>query len=112
VPVRSYYVYIMSNAARTLYIGVTNDLERRVHQHKQRLVPGFTATYRVTYLVHYEETSGVYQAIEREKQLKGWTRAKKVALIESSNPEWRDLSLGWQAGDGAGQSVGPSLRSG
>ena len=112
VPVRSYYVYIMSNAARTLYIGVTNDLERRVYQHKQRLVPGFTATYRVNYLVHYEESSDVHEAIERERQLKGWTRTKKVALIESSNPTWRDLSLDWHADDAAGQSVGPSLRSG
>ena len=90
---RSYYVYIMSNAARTLHIGVTNDLERRVYQHKQLRVPGFTATYRVTYLVQYEETYAVHAAIEREKQLKGWTRAKKMALIESSNPKWRDLSL-------------------
>ena len=109
---RSHYVYILSNAARTLYIGVTNDLERLVHQHKQLAVPGFTATYRVTYLVHYEETSDVHEAIEREKQLKGWTRAKKVALVESGNPMWRDLSLDWQAGEAAGESVGPSLRSG
>jgi len=109
---RSYYVYIMSNAARTLYIGVTNDLNRRVLQHQQRLVPGFTATYRITYLVHYEETADVHEAIERERQFKGWTRAKKVALIESTNSTWRDLSLDWQAGDAADQSVGPSLRSG
>ncbi len=83
---RSYWVYVMSNAARTLYIGVTNDLERRVYQHKQRRVPGFTATYRITYLVHCEEFPDIHETIEREKQLKGWTRAKKAALIESSNP--------------------------
>ena len=107
-----YYVYIMSNAARTLYIGVTNDLERRVYQHKRRQVPGFTATYRINYLVHYEETSHVHEAIERERQLNGWTRAKKIKLIESNNPEWRDLSLDWQASPGSRESVGPSLRSG
>ena len=102
----------MSNAARTLYIGVTNDLERRVYQHKQRRVPGFTATYRITYLVHYEEMSDVHAAIDRDKQRKGWTRAKKIALVESNNPRWRDLSLDWHTGAEGGESAGPSLRSG
>src|SRR3712207_6759255 len=109
---RPFYVYSLSNAARTLCIGVTNDLERRVYQHKQGQVPGFTATYRINYLVHYEETSAVHEAIEREKQLEGWTRAKKIALIEASNPRWGGSSLDWHPGNGASQSVGPSLRSG
>ena len=85
----------MTNRSRTLYVGVTNDLERRVYEHKNKLVGGFTRRYNITRLVHYEETSDVLAAIEREKQIKGWLRSKKVALIESVNPEWRDLSLGW-----------------
>ena len=88
---RRYYVYIMTNHSRTLYIGVTNDLRRRVQEHKQKQVPGFTQKYNVTRLVYYEETPDVKAALTREKQIKGWLRAKKVALIESVNPEWRDL---------------------
>ncbi|MBI2851088.1 MAG: GIY-YIG nuclease family protein [Chloroflexi bacterium] len=92
---REYYVYIMSNWSRTLYIGVTNNLMARVDQHKRKVSPGFTARYNVTDLVYYESTGDVTAAIEREKQLKGWLRKKKIALIESVNPEWRDLSLDW-----------------
>ena len=92
-----YYVYIMTNRVRTLYVGVTNNLERRVYEHKHKLVNGFTKTYNITWLVHYEETSDVMAAIEREKQIKKWRRSKKVALIESTNPKWRDLSLEWYA---------------
>ena len=88
---RSYYVYIMSNAARTLYVGVTNDLERRVDQYKQGTTPGFTSRYKVTYLVYYEETADVHEAIGREKQAKGWTRERKMALVEADNHGWRDL---------------------
>ena len=94
---KEYYVYIMSNIARTLYIGVTNHLERRVYEHKQKLVPGFTSKYNLTHLVYYEVTGDIHAAIAREKQLKGWLRAKKVALIESMNAEWDDLSVGWFA---------------
>ncbi|MDD3713159.1 MAG: GIY-YIG nuclease family protein [Candidatus Izemoplasmatales bacterium] len=90
-----YYVYIMTNGKRTLYTGVTNNLYRRVYEHKEKLVPGFTKRYNIDYLVYIECTSDVVAAITREKQIKGWTRAKKISLIESSNPEWRDLSLDW-----------------
>ena len=90
-----YYVYIMSNVSRTLYIGVTNNLERRVYEHKQKLTEGFVKKYNVTMLVYYEETNAVDAAIEREKQLKGWNRKKKIDLIESVNPEWKDLSKDW-----------------
>jgi putative endonuclease len=90
-----YYVYIMTNGKRTLYTGVTNNLYRRVSEHKEKLIPGFTKRYNIDYLVYVENTSDVVAAITREKQIKGWTRAKKISLIESSNPEWRDLSLDW-----------------
>ena len=90
-----YYVYVMTNGVRTLYIGVTNDLMRRVFEHRQKLVEGFTKKYNITMLVYYETTSDVHAAIAREKQLKSWRRSKKIALIESSNPQWKDLSLEW-----------------
>ena len=90
---RQYYVYIMASRGRTLYVGVTNDLERRVYEHKQGLASGFTGRYKVTKLVYHEATSDVRSAIAREKQLKAWRRKKKVALVESINPEWKDLSL-------------------
>jgi putative endonuclease len=91
-----YYVYIMTNSLSTvLYIGMTNNLERRVWEHKQKLVPGFTSKYNVNTLVYFEETSDVREAIYREKQLKGWTRARKVDLVATMNREWRDLSAGW-----------------
>ena len=90
-----YYVYIMTNGVRTLYIGVTNDLMRRVYEHKQKLADGFTKKYNITMLVYYEVTSSVGAAITREKQLKGWLRSKKIALVESTNPRWTDLSREW-----------------
>ena len=95
---RQYYVYIMTNATRTLYVGVTNDLERRVYQHKQKLIDGFTKKYNLTWLAYYEQTSDVRSAIAREKQIKGWRRSKKIELIESFNPRWRDLSQDWEEG--------------
>jgi putative endonuclease len=88
-----YYVYIMASYNRTIYVGVTSDLDHRVSQHKHKLVTGFTSRYNVTRLVYFECTNDVRSAIAREKQIKGWTRAKKVALIESMNDEWRDLSV-------------------
>jgi putative endonuclease len=94
-PVKQYYVYIMTNWSRTLYIGLTGDLARRVYAHKHKLLPGFTSKYNITHLVYYEVTDDVRAAIAREKQLKGWLRAKKVALIEALNPAWDDLSAGW-----------------
>jgi putative endonuclease len=88
---KSYFVYIMSNRSKTLYTGVTNNLERRVYEHKSKLIPGFTAKYNLTVVVYYEETSDVQSAIAREKTIEGWVRAKKIALIESVNPTWKDL---------------------
>jgi putative endonuclease len=85
----------MTNKSRTLYTGVTNNLERRVGEHKSKAIPGFTSKYNITKLVYYEEGSDINVAIAREKQIKGWLRAKKIALIESTNPEWRDLSEDW-----------------
>jgi putative endonuclease len=85
----------MTNASRTLYVGVTNDLMRRVHEHKNKLVHGFTSRYNIRSLAYYESTSSVDAALQREKQIKGWLRSKKVALIASTNPEWKDLSEGW-----------------
>ena len=91
-----YYVYILSNwDDSVLYIGVTSDLARRLHEHKNHLIDGFTHKYNVNKLVYYEHTSDVRCAIEREKQLKGWTRAKKNSLIQKTNPDWKDLSLSW-----------------
>ena len=92
---RHYYVYIMTNHSGTVYTGVTNDLHRRVYEHKGELIPGFTQKYKITQLVYYEETPDVKAAIAREKQIKGWVRSKKIALIESTNPQWQDLSEGW-----------------
>jgi putative endonuclease len=87
---RQYYVYILSSNSRTLYTGVTNNLELRVAQHRQGL-NGFTAKYRITRLVYFETTNDVMVAIQREKQIKSWTRAKRIALITSMNPGWDDL---------------------
>jgi putative endonuclease len=92
---KQYYVYIMTNRSGTLYIGVTNDLQRRVYEHRQKLVDGFTKRYNITQLVYYEETSNIESTIAREKQIKGWLRKRKAALIESINPYWKDLSEGW-----------------
>ena len=92
---KEYYVYIMTNKSKTLYIGVTSNLMRRVHEHKEKLIEGFTSKYNIHILVYYESTSNVHAALAREKQLKGWLRAKKIALIESLNPEWKDLSEEW-----------------
>ena len=88
-----YYVYIMaSNTNYSVYIGVTNDLIRRVYEHKTHADPGsFTSQYHIEKLVYFEQTTDVYAALEREKQLKGWRRSKKNALIEALNPQWRDL---------------------
>jgi putative endonuclease len=88
---RNYYVYIAANNSKTLYIGVTNNLERRMYEHRHGLLEGFTKKYNITQLVYFEETSDVTAAIEREKTLKGWLRIKKIDLIESVNPPWNDL---------------------
>ena len=92
---KTYYVYIMANKSCTLYAGVTNNLERRVLQHRRKLVPGFTSRYEINRLVYYETFGDVRAAINRETEIKGWLRARKVALIESANRDWKDLSDGW-----------------
>jgi putative endonuclease len=98
---RDYYVYILANHSRMLYVGVTDDLERRMSEHKQKLIPGYAARYNITHLVHYEAFLDPQSAIAREKHIKGWLRSRKIALIESANPDWRDLSEDWSAGDPA-----------
>jgi putative endonuclease len=89
------HVYILANRAKTLYVGVTSDLYARMFQHKNHVTPGFATRYGLDRLVYFEEVSEMIEAIAREKQLKGRTRAKKVALIEGTNPEWNDLSDDW-----------------
>lgn len=100
-----YFVYILTNNSGTLYIGVTNNLQRRMYEHRQGIILGFTKKYRLTKLIFFEETNDVMSAITREKQLKGWTRRKKITLINSVNPQWKDLSAEFTELD-------PSLRSG
>ena len=91
---RNYYVYILANQKRgTLYIGVTNDLVRRMEEHQTKQVDGFTKKYNVVTLVYFESTEDIESAISREKVLKHWNREWKINLIEKENPEWKDLSL-------------------
>ena len=92
---RQYYVYIITNRSRTLYIGVTNDLERRVYEHKSGTVEGFTKRYNMSRLVYFDSTTSVESAITRENDLKRRRRSKKIDLIEAANPGWKDLSEGW-----------------
>jgi putative endonuclease len=103
----------MSNPRQVIYVGVTNNLERRVWEHKRKVTPGFTAKYGCTALVYYETTESVQAAIEREKHIKGWLRKKKLALVTSANPTWRDLSAEWPSPiDLLKATADPSLRSG
>lgn len=93
---KRYYVYIITNKTKSvLYTGITSNLDGRALQHKTKQVKGFTSKYNVNQLVYYEEYNDVYEAIQREKQIKGWTREKKEKLIHTMNPNWRDLSEGW-----------------
>jgi putative endonuclease len=110
---KAYYVYIMANISRMLYIGITNNIERRVDEHKQGLCDGYTRKYRIKKLVYYEYYDDPRYAIAPEKQLKGWLRARKVALIEAENPKWKDLGYDWyhqETGRERGRGVprGPS----
>ena len=89
---KNYYVYIMTNRSGTLYIGVTNDLIRRIYEHKNKLIPGFTTKYNIDRLVYYESTERIEAAIAYEKKLKGWNRKRKIDLIKNQNPKWEDLS--------------------
>lgn len=93
---KEYHVYILTNATRVLYIGMTSNLPRRLHEHRTKLHPdGFTARYNVSWLVYFETFTDVFDALDREKQLKRWRREKKVALIESVNPRWVDITDEW-----------------
>jgi putative endonuclease len=92
---RTYFVYIMSNRSKSLYTGVTNNLIRRVREHKEGRSIRFTAKYKLDRLVYFERFEDIRNAIEREKRIKGWLRIKKIALIVSVNPAWRELSLQW-----------------
>jgi putative endonuclease len=85
----------MASRSHVLYVGVTNDLVRRVNEHKQSLIPGFTHQYRVTRLVYFEQFGDIRDAIAREKQIKGWVRARKIELIEGRNAAWADLAQNW-----------------
>ena len=96
---RVYYAYIVASRSHTLYIGVTGNLHKRVFEHKNKTFPGFSAEYNCNRLVWFERYSDPRNAIAREKQLKGWVRRKKVALIENSNPTWDDLSEEWYVVD-------------
>jgi putative endonuclease len=96
---RTYYTYIVASRSHTLYIGITGDLHQRVFQHKQKTYEGFSATYNCNRLVWFERFGSPGDAIAREKQLKGWIRTKKTALIEKMNPAWVDLSEGWYVVD-------------
>ena len=90
----NYYVYILTtDNNKVMYIGVTNDLMRRVYEHQNKLIKGFTRRYNIQKLVYFEQGTDITAVIAREKQLKGWLRAKKNVLVESLNPEWRDLSV-------------------
>ena len=101
-----HYVYILANwNNKVIYAGVTNNLERRIYEHKNKIVDGFTKKYNINKLVYFDSTIDIKAAIEREKQIKGWTRQKKNTLIEEANPKWEDLSGKWGVQD-------PSLRSG
>ena len=91
----SFCVYILASHSRVLYTGVTRDLIRRIHQHRLGLVPGFTQQYHVNRLVYFEETPSSRSAFDRERQIKGWSREKKLRLIESTNAGWLDLAVDW-----------------
>jgi putative endonuclease len=92
---KTYYIYILSNKTGTLYTGMTSNLERRIYEHKNGLIDGFTKKYSISRLIYFEETSDVQTALAREKQIKKWGRAKKLDLVRSVNPEFEDLSENW-----------------
>jgi putative endonuclease len=113
---KRFYVYILCSRSGVLYVGVTSDLRKRVYQHKNKLILGFTSKYNVNRLVYYFECTDAMQAIRNEKRIKGWTREKKIALIEGMNPQWRDLSEAWsdpgKEVESGSPARDPSLRSG
>ncbi len=90
-----YYVYIMTNKSGTLYVGMTNNIKKRIYEHKNKLILGFTKKYNIDRLIYFEMFGDVYSAIAREKTIKGWLRKKKIDLVNSTNPDWKDLSFDW-----------------
>ncbi|PIS07898.1 hypothetical protein COT78_01085 [Candidatus Berkelbacteria bacterium CG10_big_fil_rev_8_21_14_0_10_43_13] len=99
---KEYSVYILTNVSnKVLYVGVTNNLRRRMYEHKKKLIPGFTSKYNLNKLVYFESFSSINDAIQNEKRIKGWLRSKKIALIDSFNPGWNDLS----------ENIDPSLQT-
>ena len=92
---KNYYVYIIAGKSGTLYVGITSNIKKRVYEHKNRLIPGFTDKYGIDRLLYFEAMTDVSSAIKREKQIKAWRREKKVKLIDSLNPQWKDLSEDW-----------------
>lgn len=92
---KTYHVYIISNSSRMLYVGVTNDLQRRMFEHKGKLVPGFSQKYNLHQLVYWESFGNIKDAITRDRVIKGWLRTRKVVLIREMNPEWKDLAEDW-----------------
>ena len=93
----NYYVYILTNFNnKVMYIGVTNNLERRLYEHKNGIFEGFTKKYNIKKLVYFEETNNIIEAIQREKELKKWRREKKNLLVEMQNKEWKDISDNWK----------------
>ena len=102
---REYHVFILASHSRTLYIGMTNDIRRRISEHKRGAIPGFTMDYRITNLVYFETSAAPRTAIAREKQLKRWPRWRKIRLIEADNPAWRDLSADWLGNDLASEAT-------
>lgn len=92
---KTFYVYIMASDSGTLYVGMTNDIKRRILEHKKFLVPGFTQQYGCTRLIYIEQSPYILNIIAREKQIKSWRREKKEKLINTTNPAWIDLSAGW-----------------
>ncbi|OGB73446.1 endonuclease [candidate division Kazan bacterium RIFCSPHIGHO2_01_FULL_44_14] len=93
---KEYYVYIMASRSGVLYVGVTNDLNRRAYEHEHELIPGFSSKYKTQQLVYFESCLDVESAIAREKQFKGWRRSKKETLIQRMNPGWEDISMQWE----------------
>ncbi len=106
---KTFHVYILASRTRTLYVGVTSNLVRCVLEHRRKLIPSFTARYNITRLVYFEGSTDALAAIAREKQLKSWSRRKKIQLVEAMNPRWEDLAEPWFENRRAGD---PSLRSG
>ena len=92
---KTYYVYILSSKSGVLYVGITSDLFRRLYEHKNKLIDGFTKRYSVNRLVYFEETNDIQVALAREKEIKAWRRQKKIDLVKTSNPQWEDLAEDW-----------------